>query len=207
MYESIQGTTIYLTRWDLNAPDIIIQCYSCNKGILEHTRSQVSTQATPIFNLCGRSSWEFGTSYKCNNCSDVVRSSNGTLLYSLPDYLTQSFPVDPRYCSSSSFVLLNDSVSLLLEEATLTDASATWVSRLLFQGQNHCYEVMEGSYYTTDPGCPVASPPFDSFPSIGEWRGQYPPSSSQLLDLYEKAADSNLTMCGVSDNERHIREI
>ena len=74
MYESIQGTTIYLTRWDLNAPDIIIQCYSCNKGILEHTRSQVSTQATPIFNLCGRSSWEFGTSLNVETALDNGKS-------------------------------------------------------------------------------------------------------------------------------------
>ena len=49
LYESIQqGTTIYWTRWELNAPDLTLSCHECKEGILKHTRAHLSKTASSV---------------------------------------------------------------------------------------------------------------------------------------------------------------
>mgnify|MGYP000158265320 CR=1 FL=1 len=48
---------------------------------------------------------------------------------------------------------------------------------------------------------------FADFPLLKEWRGPFPPSYEQLLDLAEKAAKLKNTLLGISDDERNKPEI
>ncbi len=85
----------------------------------------------------------------------------------------------------------------------LTQGSAKWVSESLYKNQNDYYTEKEAAYYTGE----ISSVIFADFPLLKEWRGPFPPSSDQLLDLAEKAASSKNTMSGVCDDERNKHEI
>ncbi len=52
MHESIEGTQIHLTCWDLNAPDYAIPCLKCKDGLLKKVRfhtGKIRSTMTPIF--------------------------------------------------------------------------------------------------------------------------------------------------------------
>ena len=122
MYESLQDTTIYITKWDVVAPDVIIKC-RCG-GIFKSLRQpatpqRIASNLKPIFNLTGRCAWEYGCSYQCNSCEDIYRSSSPQILTRLPEYLSGQLPVDPKYCTNAYF-LLDRSTTTLLDEASLT---------------------------------------------------------------------------------------
>jgi hypothetical protein len=85
----------------------------------------------------------------------------------------------------------------------LNQGSAKWASECLYENQNKYYKEKEAAYYTGKFDGAI----FPDFPSLKEWRGPFPPSSDQLLDLAEKAVISKNTMSEVCDDERHKREI
>jgi hypothetical protein len=52
MHESIEGTQIQLTRWDLNAPDYAIPCLECMDSLLKKAKfhpGQIHSAITPVF--------------------------------------------------------------------------------------------------------------------------------------------------------------
>jgi hypothetical protein len=205
LYESIQGTTIYLTRWELLLRGKPIHCVACSNGILQHVNpetTRIAEAMTPVFSSSGGTDWEFGTSYTCNKCECRIRSTDPRLIHSLPSWVTRSFPCDPQYMNKPGFFLLDRDASKLLERATLTESSADWVSDHLFESQNQHYLHLEFSYYSGD-----YDGMYSKFPTIDEWRGQYPPSGEQLLETAEYGARSQHTISGISDDDRHTREI
>ena len=208
-YESLAGHTIHLTRWDLNFPELQLKCCNCSSGKLEHSWShtegiRIASRATPVFKMDGITDWEYGTHCQCTECRTSVRSSDGRILHQLPPHLTLSFPVDPRYTDKGGFYLLDRSVSRILEQAP-AETSADWLSKLLFDSQNDRFIKIEQGYYSSDEG--NAEEVFEPFPGIDEWRGQHPPSGSQLLDLLQIASESSLVPGNVCSDERHRREI
>jgi hypothetical protein len=73
----------------------------------------------------------------------------------------------------------------------------------LYKNQNNYYTEKEGAYYSGERDGVV----FADFPLLKEWRGPFPPSLEQLLDLAEKASKSNNSLSGVCDDEMNKREI
>jgi hypothetical protein len=209
MYESIEGTQIHLTRWDLNAPDYAIPCLECKDGVLKKVKfhaCKIRSAMTPIFDTYGPTGYEMGGYYENNSecCKFKVKSTDGRLLRALPGWLTKLLPLDPKWINPTShFQELSRRASQFLEQAMLTQGSAKWVSECLYENQNEYYKVKEAAYYTGEFDGAI----FPDFPSLKEWRGPFPPSSDQLLDLAEKAALSKNTMSGVCNDKRHKREI
>jgi hypothetical protein len=207
LYESIQGTPIFITRWELNVPDLVMSCTECTTGILLNTKfrsSKIASSVTPIFSLSGQTGWQIGSSYACNECSCKVRSTDGTFLCrSLPGWLARSLPVDPKWDNPSNHFQLHRDTAKLIEKVMLTESSGDWTSEILFESQNDLFIELEGAYYTGE----VAGIVFADFPFIKDWRGQFPPSGKQIRELAELAAKSINTLSGVSDDERHKREL
>jgi hypothetical protein len=154
MYESIEGTKIHLTRWDLNAPDYAIPCLECKDGLLKKVRfhtGKLMSAMTPIFDTYGPTGYEMGGYYSCNNsesCKCRVKSTDGKLLRALPGWLTKSFPVDPKWINPSGYFHLARSASRFLEQAMLTQGSAKWVSEMMYENQNEYYKEKEAAYYS-----------------------------------------------------------
>jgi hypothetical protein len=100
MYESIEGTQIHLTGWDLNAPtNYDIPCLECKDGLLKKTKFHTGKMASaiiPIFEMYGPTGYEMGGYYNCDSCNCRVKSTGGKLLHVLPGWLTKSFPIDPK---------------------------------------------------------------------------------------------------------------
>jgi hypothetical protein len=89
MHESIEGTQINLTCWDLNAPNYDIPCLKWEDGLLKKTKfhlGQIMSAITPIFDMYGPTGYEMGGYCNCNSESYKcrVKSTEGKLLYALP---------------------------------------------------------------------------------------------------------------------------
>jgi hypothetical protein len=119
------------------------------------------------------------------------------------DWMTRSFPVNPKFIDKPSFYFLNRDCSQLLEKAMLTQASTDWLSGMLYKSQNEFYENLEASYYTGESPGMI----FEDFQKIAAWRGQFPPSGEQLQDTADYAAVSKHTLCKIPDKERNTREM
>jgi hypothetical protein len=64
LYESIQGTPIFIMRWELNVPDLVMGCVECTEGILWNSKfcsSKIASSVTPIFSISGQADWQIGS--------------------------------------------------------------------------------------------------------------------------------------------------
>ncbi len=77
------------------------------------------------------------------------------------------------------------------------------MSETVYKNQNEYYKEKEAAYYTGE----ISSVIFADFPLLKEWRGPFPPSLDQLLELAEKAGKLTNTFLGVCDDERNKHEI
>ena len=71
LYESIEGATIYFTRWELNAPDIPLHCPNCAEGILRHVRINVSRSVHSLRRGNYLENWHDKTSSRQNSSSSM----------------------------------------------------------------------------------------------------------------------------------------
>jgi hypothetical protein len=209
LYESIQGTPIFITRWELNVPNLVMSCpeSECTRGILLSTKfrsAKIASSVMPIFSISGQTGWQIGSSYICNECSCKVRSTDGTFLRrSLPGWLSRSLPLDPKWVNPTNHFQLHQDTAKVTEKVMLTESSGDWMSESLYECQNDFFIELEGSYYTGH----LTGMVFPDFPLIKDWRGQFPPSGKQIRELAELAAKSRNTLSGISDDERHKREL
>jgi hypothetical protein len=193
LYESIQGSTIYITRWDLMLQGTPLKCVERDDGLLNHISIDTTKMAS-----------DFGCTYNSNNCKcKNLWSTDLCLLHSKDDWMMQSFPVDSKVVDKPSFYMLNRDCSKMLEKAMLTQASTNWLAGVLYESQNEFYDNIEALYNTGESPGMV----FEDFPKISTWQGQFPPSGEQLQDTADYAAGSKHTLCKISDKERNTREI
>jgi hypothetical protein len=90
----------------------------------------------------GQTNWEFGCTYNYNKCKcKNIWSTDPRLLYSVDDWMMQSFPVEPKFVDKPSFYMLNS--SKMLEKAMLTQASADWLSAVLYKSQNEFNKILK----------------------------------------------------------------
>jgi hypothetical protein len=92
---------------------------------------------------------------------------DGKLLCVLPDWLTKSFPIDPKWVNHPGSFHLAQSASVFLEHAMLTQGSAKWVAESLYKNQNEYYKEREATYYSGE----IYGVIFVDFPSLKESEG------------------------------------
>jgi hypothetical protein len=168
LYESIQGTPIFITRWELNVPELVMTCAECTKGVLLNTRfrsTTIASSVTPIFSVSGQTGWQIGSSYTCSECPCKVRSTDGSFLrHSLPGWLSRSLPLDPKWVNPTNHFQLHKDTAKVTEKVMLTESSGDWMSENLYECQNDFFIELEGSCYTGA----IAGIVFDDFRSIDQ---------------------------------------
>jgi len=179
-YESVAGTTIHITRWDLNTPDIKLNCTCGGTLAIFCNGKSVFSNITPIFKLDGRTDFEFGTALRCKDCEKVLKSSDSAILQSLPKYLLATFPVSPNFSRDSINFLLHRSVTACLEKEKVPFNLVSWVSEQIYTSQKNLYQISEASYRTNYDN-DIDRSKIQRFPTLSEWRGQCPPSPTQLF--------------------------
>jgi hypothetical protein len=70
--ESIQGTPIFITQWELNVPDLVMGCVECTEGVLLNSKfrsSKIASSLMPIFSISRQTGWQTGSTYTYSDCS------------------------------------------------------------------------------------------------------------------------------------------
>ena len=152
-------------------------------------------------------------SYKCTTCEKRVEGNDGQLLISLPEYVRNAYPVDPRFAQKGSTFHIDTDCCDLLDQMMPTYGNGDKLSRLLFSKINKTYlrrlaeylsfwkayqMVVESSGGFTPPMYPTKD---------GEFITTFPPTGEALRDMFDNASSSSWTCHGVSDHARCTREI
>ena len=152
-------------------------------------------------------------SYTCGSCNTRIEGNDGLLLISLPEYVRNAYPVDPRYAQKGSTFHVNQGCSDLMDELMVTYGNGDLLSRTLFSKINKVYVRRLAEYLSFWKAFNMVAgednqvePP--RFPNKdGEFITVFPPSGDALRDLFDDAKASNYTSYGVSDHDRCTREI
>lgn len=173
-----------------------------------HSRYEFSSnrRAMPLFGMDGSVDWVVYMLYNCNDstCSIAnISAIDARLLASIPLGMRRCYPVDPRYAQSSSFHLSN-SLTQWLRATTITYLSADMFARTLLEMISSRYIQSVEEYVEL---CRHGNVAIEPYPSLNDWMGRYPPNGSTLRDLLSGAETSALNSTGVSDYDRHRREL
>ena len=218
-YHSITGLHIYVLQWELLQPGLEIKCpiEDC-PGLWIHKRLSYgrNKKALPLFGMDGRIDWVFEMKYKCSEAGEKgegckcknIPASSPSLMALLPPGMSELYPVDPRFIQPK--LHLTKTLTNWLRSTTITYLSAEMFSKLMYEMINKGY-VDEVASYTkmwaakvagSDEGVEV--PPY---PTNFERAGAFPPSGKDLWDIMNQAERSKMTETGVSDHDRHRREL
>ena len=152
--------------------------------------------------------------YNCPECkSPTIHGNDAKLLVSLPEYVRNAYPVDPRY-ATGTFHLDRDCTEML-DEIMPTFGNGDMLSRLLYSRINKDYLRRFTEYLSYWKAYQIVaakvegiqmSPP--KYPEKdGDFITAYPPPGDALRDLFDHACSTNLTSYGVSDHDRCTREM
>ena len=203
---SVAGTKIFLVQWELLNPAIQLQCpRGCCDGVLEHDRTAFSKNKLlfPIINIDGPPDWVIVMKYKCDSCGKMFAGNDGAILQDLPLYIRAQYPVYPRYATGRWH--LSRPASDLFEELMMTYGNGELASRLFYGmiNKHYIWRLEEYLSYHAhhDRTC-------DEYPlKDSEYIRYTLPSGAALRALYEEVSKSPLNYEGISDNDRHTREI
>jgi hypothetical protein len=209
-YHSIEGSSYLHVDWSMSHPDTMLTCPECQDGELIRDRWEFQKNKTllPIVTQDGTTMWANIMKYICKNCLARCSANDGRLLASLPHDVSRCYPVKPKYAGSSSeidrtFFQLSVEVSEDLEDNILTYANANVFSRKIWNRK-----LREHGRRLKDFFSICSNETHGAYPSVYEFCGSFfAPSADQLYDLLHRAERSELTPTGVSEYDRHRREI
>jgi hypothetical protein len=148
--------------------------------------------------------------YKCTACAESVNANDGRLLVKLPVEVAMCYPVKPSYTRTStdddrSFFQLSRELSDDLEDNILTYANAAVFSRKIWKRVLREYERRLLEYFSIAKTVGALHGPYVP---LSEFSGKFfAPSGEQLYDMFHSAERSTLTYTGVSEYDRHRREM
>jgi hypothetical protein len=114
-----------------------------------------------------------------------------------------AYPVEPRF-AIQKLVHLSRPLSCTVLKFMVTHGNGEQLSKLIHQTQGERYEDIEESYYSQ---CMDTGTCLGRLPLSVDWIGAYSPTGQDIRLLYKIAAESLLTPTGISDKDRHKREI
>jgi len=213
-YHSIAGLRFYVVQWELRVPNIVLKCTKsglCN-GLLCHDRNEFkkNQRAAPMYGMGGQVGWVTTMFYKCGECGTRIPGNDPHLLASLPAYIRDLYPVDPRYASTKRFQL-DIPLSKWAREASISWLSPEQFAKLLFEVLGEMYVARVENFVSllnaNKEFLEDKEKESVCYPSFLDWVGELPPSPQQLRNLLHLAERSDLTSSGVSDHDRQVREL
>ena len=160
----------------------------------------------PIHDVGGIPSWNVPVSCKCSKCGSSISSVDGRILHQLPGDIASGYPVDPRYAGKGSKFHMTISLTSRMAQDFETTSNGNCVSVDLHELASDEYHRRRLRYLQSLSRHAHPSPP-PPFVSFQQFVGSTLPSPTVLRDRYAVALSSTLTVSGMSDNDRHDREI
>jgi hypothetical protein len=211
-YHAVEGTTYLHVDWSMSHPEVKLCCVQPGcQGVLKRERLAFQKNRTllPILQQQNHCLWANVMKYVCDICEETCYANDGRLLSTLPIEVARCYPVKPRYAGASdndrNFFQLSVELSEDLEDNILTYANAAVFSRKIWKRVLREYERRLLDYYSIakSTGC-LLGPYVSLFQFSGKF---YAPSGDQLYNMYHSAERSKLTITGVSEYDRHRREM
>ena len=213
-YHSIVGQKLLYVDWLQSFPGHTFQCPNCRHQTFTNDcnrRTLLSKRGKlfPIFRLDGAPSWAVVQQYKCNSCKRTVKANDGDLLCRLPAYMADLYPVEPKYAQPNNRSHIGRDATAVIEQSMVTYANGEFCSRLLMNAINDAYLRRARDYYSYhNVHTPQKAATVPDYPPKDlHFIPIFPPQGDTVRDLYETAALSTWTASGISDKDRHIREI
>ncbi|CAB9503917.1 unknown protein [Seminavis robusta] len=209
-YHSIVGQKLLYVDWERMGIQVPCPDASCS-GELQNQRSQFSKNQTlfPIFTIDGLPSWCITMNMKCSCCKRTFDSNSADVLVAIPTHASNLYPVETKYASTGTYHL-SRSTTQVFSSIMLTYGNGELCSRLLYDAINREYVQKASSYYSLCQHIKQISPDVTLQPYVqkdGTFIRQFPPLGDTIRDLFDQAASSSKNPWGISDNERHTREI
>lgn len=208
-YHSIVGQKLLLVDWN-RMYGIDIKCPRCKRGILEQDRSNFSKNKIlfPIFVIDGPPLWCMVKPMECPCCFSKLASNCGEVLCQLPAYARNAYPVDTKYALEKKNSHLGKTATNMFDLLMPTYGNGDLCSRLLYHAINRSYAERVEDYYSYRS---MHRKENEEPPSYVEHCGGYltafPPLGDTIRDTYDAACSCSHTPYGISDHDRHVREI
>mmetsp|Transcript_40535 Transcript_40535/g.97834 ORF Transcript_40535/g.97834 Transcript_40535/m.97834 type:complete len:487 (+) Transcript_40535:216-1676(+) len=224
VFLQLEGRTIYVVRWELNIPGIVLKCPFCNSGELIHQEYDFHEDATTtaLWNPSGDIDFACSMNYKCNECHEQCKANDGRLLASLGAHFSNSYPVDPRYVLPDEPIHLHQSLSRLMEIILVKMAendesnSVETFAEVLQQLQRTRHAELRNQYleqvafskeHDAASGNVAAAKSLD-FPKLDEWRGAFNvPTGNMLKTLADAVAEAKWAKSSTATTNAKMRGI
>ena len=227
-YHSIEGQKVYVVAWEFVCQGIMLRCpmegtsgQTCN-GRLDRFRTNWSLDKSlfPVFSMSGPPSWCAVQRYGCQKCSSYVDSNDARLLASLPQHLSQCYPVNPKWAAKfkdkslelsgkPTYHIDRATTNMYEEEAFLTYGNGELMSRNLYNAIVYKYTEKVGAYadlvkyLKTSNNISINFVPPRYLSLHNDFVTHYPPDGKALRELFLAASTNPLNPYNYSDMERY----
>lgn len=200
-FHSLAGSQFINMDLELAFPDHDILCYSCNSKDLTRLRHNCS-QNNKLFPIVTDSNeiWCRPFKYKCNDCCLEFNTNDDLFLASLPAFIRNQYPVDPRYAKNGAHSHLSKLLSRHVEENILTYNNVKKLMENIWRRKLEDYVDKTEDYFSR----PNIG---GDYPSLEDVVRTNPPADQTCRDLFLEAQDSTLNPERMSANDRHERII
>jgi len=205
-YHSIVGQKLLHVDW--NMYDLEIKCPHCRNGVLQNDRTNFSKNKLlfPMFVIDGPPMWAMVMSMTCPCCRHRVNANASEILCNLPAYARAGYPVESKYALNKNSHL-GVSATTVFDLLIPTYGNGDLCSRLLHHAINKSYLERVEDYYSFYRVQKQKEAPPKYVENHGYYIRAYPPTGDGIRDAYDSACSSSHTPWGISDHDRHIREI
>lgn len=198
-FHSLAGSQFIYMDLELAFPEFRIACYWCSSTDLVRRRDCYSHNKTLIPIVTDDNEiWCRPFKYKCNKCSLEFETNEGPFLASLPAFIRNQYPVDPRYAKKGNHSHLSKTLSRHLEEHMLSHSNAKRLVENTWKRKQENYVDKCEDYFSR----PKIG---GDYPLLDDVIRTYPPSDQDCRDLYLSAQESTLNPEQMSANDRHER--
>ena len=217
-YHSIVGQKLVYVDWK-KMLGVDVLCPSCKRSTLANDRTNFSKNRllTPVFGLDGPPQWCMVMSMTCPCCAARFSANDSAILCRLPYYAAACYPVDSKYAGTNKNCHLGRSATDVFDLLLPTYGNGDLCSRLLYNVINRAYLERVASYYSflsekrnhvpSDTPNDTMNPPVPYLEKDGQYITYYPPPGDMIRDLCDEASNSSNNHWGLSDHDRHTREI
>jgi len=204
---SIVGQRLLLVDW-VTLYGLEIDCPGCISGTLKNDRTNISKNKNvfPLFGISGPPAWCMTMSMVCSRCKSRCSPNDGAVLSRIPTCASLGYPVEPKYASPKRNCQLSKDATQVFDSLMTTYGNSDLCSRLLHSACNRVHINRVSCYYSYGVQC-KGSVRQCYLEKDGQFMKAYPPLSNGIRDIYDEAARNNNNHWGVSDHERHTREI
>jgi len=208
-YHSIFGQKLLLVDWE-RVYGIKVTCPSAMcSGVLKNTRTNFSKNKTlfPIYGIEGPPAWCIVQSMACSCCRRQFSANDGDTLVNLPPHITNEYHVNTAYASANATCHISRNAAKVFASIMVTYGNGELCSKLLYDAINRSYIKRIEVYYSYATLMRKEGATKEYLPKDGTFIKQSPPLGDTIRDLYNAAALSTNNRWGISDFERHTREI